>query len=79
VAKFYVNDPRNMQFETWAQSVNQDLSNFMSPVDRPDEKNWQFWAQQMFAADALVAEAIPNPNRFPDWKSWALQWMTNQN
>jgi len=79
VAKFFVTDPRGMQFDIWARAVNQDLASFMAPVDRPSESDWQFWAQQMFSADALVAESIPNPGKFPDWKSWALQWMTNQN
>jgi hypothetical protein len=79
MAKFLVADPRGMKFDYWARLVNQDLADYMAPVNLTNEKDWQFWANQIFMADALVAEGIPAPYKFHDWKSWALQWMTTQN
>jgi hypothetical protein len=77
VGKFFIADPRGTTFDLWARQVNQDLSTFITPLSNPTEKDWQAWVRKMYTADSVVAESIPNPDSFSNWRAWAYQWITN--
>lgn len=61
-------DPRHLEFVQWANEIR--LQNKSIPAARSAE-TWKDWARQVVQID----RDAPYPDRFTDWRSWAVLWM----
>ena len=66
--------PSGIDFQTWADSLYQDLPNLNIPTP-PQEDGWREWGEQMLLENELVN--IPLPENFDDWRNWAEYFLNN--
>lgn len=60
-----------MSFVDWASQIVQDLEKG-DVVEFPiSEERWQEWATRLCWIPRFAKTNPPNPGLFPDWRSWA--------
>ena len=74
----FVPDPHGTTFELWANRCAEDLTSQVW-FPKPNESRWKEWARQLFYSNDLVAEGVPDPVLYNDWREWARRWMVTQN
>jgi hypothetical protein len=68
-------DPRPMpSAKSWCDQVTPLLEQFGYIPRLTDDSQWQLWAIRIQGLPKISAKNPPNPNLFPDWKSWAMRF-----
>jgi len=71
-----VPNPIFLSFHRWASELcHQEPTVPTPPID---ERGWRGWARQFLFLN-LTNTPVPDPERFPDWKSWANEVKTSLN
>ena len=69
--------PINLDFNTWASQIHQDLPNLSIPIPGKVE-HWREWAAQLIRDNTLQNVPLPTTLAYPkteDWKIWAVYFV----
>jgi len=73
MTQFNIPLPENIDFIHWASVVNEELALYNVGIPL-DEDAWVSWALNVCDVLDLVAEGLPNPLGFDDWRTWAARF-----
>lgn len=66
--------PYGLEFVEWAIYATEQLAEYgIAPPTSEDE--WATWANALFSVPDLVAQGIPQPIGFANWREWAERFV----
>ena len=67
-------DPRNIDLQSWADTLCLDLDDYAVIPQLYDPDRWQDWAAGLVGINSISQLNPPSTYQFNDWREWALRF-----
>ena len=68
-----VYDPRNLTWDEWCARMAELFA--ANQLGTLPEEEWRVWADAITGIGYFTESGVPDSRMFPDWRSWAEQFV----